>query len=194
MDNEQCREKVCVVCSKKASRKLSDADVETARLHVDNQFIIGTSDYPCGVCLNCHIALNKKAKGQDAKLNINQKYKPFRYLHSSDAECKCPICEIAKSCGLKQFKKSSKRGRPRTCEQQAPTIKVCSQCFQQVYQGCRHQCSSTSCRRDKVYNVEKHLRPGFLKMGPRTICQHWALVNDLFLSRHRKRYCSQLTI
>ena len=161
MDHEQCRQKVCVVCSKKASRTLSKADILAVKVHVDAQFTGETPDYPNGICTNCQIALNKKTDGHDVKLAINQEYKQFRFLRSSAEDCKCRICDIAKSCGLKQFANSKKkRGRPRTSQQPVPTaLKVCSRCFQEIYQGCRHQCSSQSCRRNKVYNIEELLTP-----------------------------------
>ena len=77
MDHEKCREKVCVVCSKKASRKLSKTLISAVKIHVDPQFNEKTPDYPTGICTSCQILLNKKNNGQDVELSINQKYKPF---------------------------------------------------------------------------------------------------------------------
>ena len=160
MDHEKCREKVCVVCSKKASRKLSKTLISAVKIHVDPQFNEKTPDYPTGICTSCQILLNKKNNGQDVELSINQKYKPFRFLRSSSAvSCTCPICEIAKSCGLKFANSKKKPGRPKTIQPAPTTLQVCSRCFHEIYRGSQHQCSNESYRRNKVYNLEHLITP-----------------------------------
>ena len=162
MDHEQCRKKVCVVCSKKASRTLSKTQINAVQVHVDAQFNDETLDYPTRICTNCHIALNKKNNGQDVKLTINQKYKPFHFLRSSSVNCKCPICDIAKASGVNfRFANSKKKpGRPKTIQNPVKTaLKVCSLCFHEIYRGSQHHCSSTSYRRNKVYNLEELMTP-----------------------------------
>ena len=162
MNHEQCRTKVCVVCSKKSTRIASKNDIISINTYIDEDFAADDPDYPRGICSVCQISLSKKKKGQDVKLHINQAYKTEqlqRFLRSVSV-CRCSICDIAKTNGLKCANSKRKAGRPPTKDRpvQQP-IKVCSLCFQQLYQGCRHQCSTDNHRRNKVYNLEKLMTP-----------------------------------
>ena len=65
LGHDRCRSKVCVVCYEKASRMLSNFEIEA----VDTFFIDGYKlthpDFPCGICTGCSIALSKKRKNVD---------------------------------------------------------------------------------------------------------------------------------
>ena len=162
MNHEKCRDKVCVVCSKKASRTLSKTEIVAIKVHVDAAFDKDSPEYPRGICTSCHIALGKKNNGHDVNLSTNQVYKQIRFLRSSFdvTNCKCSICNIAKSYGAKCANSKKKCGRPKSIQQPTqPAIKLCSVCFQELYQGCRHQCSSTNYRRNKVNNFEELMTP-----------------------------------
>ena len=162
MDHSKCRDKVCVVCSKKASRLVSKTEIDAIKTHVDGTYHLDWPEFPRGICTNCHIALNKKKNGQNVELLINQTYKKIRFLRSSDGKnCPCSICETPKSYGASCANLKRKRGRPTKTPptQHRTTVKVCSLCFQEIYPGCRHQCSATNYRRKKVYNVEELLTP-----------------------------------
>ena len=163
MDHEACRNKVCVVCAKKTTRIVSVSEIAAIKNFVDPDYNKDNPDYPLGICASCSVALAKKRNGKEAKLSVNQTYKSGqqkRLLRSNGLDCRCTICEIAKASGLCYQNPKKKRGRPKTKEQPLPTtVKVCSLCFQVVYQGCRHQCSSTNCRRKRVYNIEQLMTP-----------------------------------
>ena len=86
MDHSKCREKVCVVCSKKASRLVSKTEIDVIKTHVDGTYHVDCPEFPLGICTSCHIALNKKKNGQNVELLINQTYKNIRFLRSSDGK------------------------------------------------------------------------------------------------------------
>ena len=163
MDHDECRRKVCVVCSKKAKRNLTKTEINFVKAHVDAEFSKERPDYPCGICVTCQIAVNKKIKNQEVKVTVNQLYKsrpPRLLLRSQGLNCQCCICEIAKSNGIVIANSKKKRGRPKSKEQPVETtIKVCSLCLQSVYPGCRHKCSNRNYRRKKVHNMEELLTP-----------------------------------
>ena len=52
------RQKVCVICIKKATRvkKLCDTDVKLIRKFVNNTYNKNDPDYPCGLCTNCYVS------------------------------------------------------------------------------------------------------------------------------------------
>ena len=89
--------------------------------------------------------------------HISQEKK--RLLRSDGLICHCIICTVASSFGSEVANsKKKKRGRPKSESETTPnsdTIKVCSRCYENIYAGCRHQCSENSYQRKKVYNLEK---------------------------------------
>ena len=104
--------------------------------------------------------LNKKRNGNDVQLPINQTYKSGKksLLRSDGLIYHCIICTVARSFGAEVANSKKKRGRPKSESETTPkpaTIKVCSRCYENIYAGCRHQCSENSYRRKKVYNLEK---------------------------------------
>ena len=58
LEYDRWRSKVCVVCCEKASRMLSDLEIEP----VDKVLINGCKsihpDFPCRICIGCSIALS----------------------------------------------------------------------------------------------------------------------------------------
>ena len=125
------------------------------KTYVDAEFNRDDPDYPCGVYNGCYLLLNKKRNGNDVKLPINQTYKSGkkRLLRLDGLVCHCIICTVARSFGAEVTNIKKKRGRPN--HSKPATIKVCSRCYENIYAGCRHQCSENSYRRKKVYNLEK---------------------------------------
>ena len=75
MDHDACRNKVCIVCAKKATRTVSGSEIKAIKNFIDADFNVDSPDYPRGVCTSCSIALNKKNNGKETTLSINQTYK-----------------------------------------------------------------------------------------------------------------------
>ena len=158
--HEKYRRKVCVVCYSKATRELSANEIETVKTHIIDGFEISNSDFPCGVCVHCHITLSQKRKNAHFKLpDYNIDYEPNRPTQLRSLKiCTCRICEIATANGLQCKKAKGKRGRPsmNTATSTAQPFKVCSRCFARIYRGSNH--SSGSCihsRRGKLENISK---------------------------------------
>ena len=160
------RTKICVVCSRHASRKkpLSDADIKSIKEYVDNEFNPDNPDYPCALCNGCYLLLDKKRNGNDVVIKIDQEYKPdagiSKFLRSPGSNCNWSICEIVNSiCSTgninAQVAKKKKRGRPKdTSVPVAQTKKICNRCLSDIYRGCRHYCRSDRYRIKKVNNAE----------------------------------------
>ena len=65
--------KVCVVCSRKATRNsLSENDIREIVTFVDKDYDESDPAYPTGLCNGCHLLLNKKKK----RIRCNNTYKP----------------------------------------------------------------------------------------------------------------------
>ena len=122
--HEQSRKKVCIICSRKATRKfpLSETDVKSIKELVDDSFKRDDPDYPCGLCNGC----NKECNGHNVELPINQVYKSgggggaSRFLRSVGSSCSCSICEIGYSDANAIVSSKKKRGRPRTTNLTTP--------------------------------------------------------------------------
>ena len=163
--HEASRSKVCVICSRVATRKkaLSVNDIKSLKEFIDNGYNYHDPDYPTGICNGCYLLLNKKRNGHDVTIPINQTYKSecrLLFLRSSGPTCDCSICTIAHSSVHQILSSKKKRGRPKSTntDETTPTvkaIKVCITCFTKLYPGCRHHCSTTRYRDQKVSNIEK---------------------------------------
>ena len=157
MDHDKCREKVCVVCIRKASRNLSEKDIELVKIYVCGEYEVTDPDFPCGLCNGRYLLLRKKSLSSETVLPITQ-FKPdrSRLLRSSD-KCHCTICDVAKSNINKPKKLKKKKGRPKKdeskMEKKSNSIKVCKVCFTEIYQGCRHQCSQYRYREKKLNHI-----------------------------------------
>ena len=76
-EHEKNRKRLCVVCSRLANRKkpLSMADINAIKEYVDNDFNPDNPDYPCALCNDCYLLLNKKRNGHNVVIKIEQRYK-----------------------------------------------------------------------------------------------------------------------
>ena len=76
-DHNECTKKVCVICTKKATRTrpFSSTDITSLKTHVGAEFNHDDPDYPCGICNGCYLLLDKKRNGDDVQLPVNQTYK-----------------------------------------------------------------------------------------------------------------------
>ena len=160
-DHNECRKKVCVICTKKATRTrpLSSTDLTSLKTYISAEFNHDDPDYPCGICNGCYLLRDKKRNGNDVQLPVNQTYKSGKKcLRSDGLICHCIICTVASSFGAKVANSKKKCGYPKSESETIPqpaTIKVCSHCYENIYAGCRHKCSENSYQRKKVYNLEK---------------------------------------
>ena len=120
--HEKCRGRVCVVCYSKAStykstahRGLSENEIATIQEFIIDGYEATNPDFPCGVCVDCHLLLAKKHKDPEFQLpprEIDYEPKNRPTALRSLQVCCCRICEIAKSNGLKCLFNKPKRGRP----------------------------------------------------------------------------------
>lgn len=166
-EHERCRIKVCVVCYEKASRVLSESQIETIQHYVIDGYSSTDPDFPCGVCTGCSIALFKKRKDPEFLLPIiNVSYDPGRKLGLRSIDvCSCRICVVAKQNGLSALqssRKKRKRGRP-TSNTVPEHIKICSNCFTIISQGSDHTAAMCrSSKRTKVSNLLEITSPNTL--------------------------------
>ena len=103
LGHDRYRSKVCVVCYEKASRMLSDLEIETVDKFLIDGYKSMHPDFPCGICTCCSIALSKKCKDVDFKKKKNfeipvlDSYDPERKVGlQSVGTCSCRICTVAK--------------------------------------------------------------------------------------------------
>ena len=147
--HQSCRRKVCVICSRKATRKfnLSQTDVKSVKNFVDKDYNYDDPEYPTGISNGCYLLLNKKRNGHNIIIPINQTYKSAnipKFLRSVGSSCQCSICNIAHSNINEIIASKKKRGRPKstnpnkTNPEPGTTVKVCATCFTKIYPGCRH--------------------------------------------------------
>lgn len=158
--HNQCRNRVCVCCYRKADRPLSEKNIVCIRLHLIEGYNVDDPDFPNGICSGCHLELFKKDKNDEhcLKILVND-YDPKRERGlRSAAHCECRICEVAKMPGITyQRMLKKKRGRPKEGDEVTPskTHKVCSNCFEHIYRGSSHTAANCkNSRRSKVYNIE----------------------------------------
>ena len=163
--HDRCCSKVCVVCYEKASRILSDLEIET----VDKFLIDGQKsthpDFPCGIF---SIALPKKRKDVNFEIPVLESYDLERKvgLHSVGA-CLCRICTVAKRNGLSVLqlsRKKDKRGRQTSKPVTTSHIKNCSNCFSTIAEGSNDtvvQCKNS--KRTKVENLVNISSPSTLQ-------------------------------
>ena len=120
-------------------------------------------DFPNALCTDFHFEMNKKINDNGYHLAPKvDDYDPgkSKYLRPS-SDCNCKICTIAKMTGLAyQWMVKKKKGRPVVAEKMTPMCyKICSNCFQQIFQRSNHSESKCRiCRQNKVSRIEDWLR------------------------------------
>ena len=157
MDHLKAREKVCIVCYHKASRHLSNAEVEAVQNIIMENYNVANPDLPCGICNSCHEILNEHSHGNMKRsLPISDNYHPgTRILTRGQPNCPCRICEVAKSNGLAVKKK--KRGRPSLARPPIRKFKLCPSCFSQVYKGSCHSEAKCQSQKHRLENISHNI-------------------------------------
>ena len=89
LQHEECRDRVCVCCYRKASRSLSTAEVVDIQNYLIEGYDINHADFPKGICTGCSIALAKKRNEPDYNPVKGEDYDPKRVrgLRSSSVCC-----------------------------------------------------------------------------------------------------------
>lgn len=102
MDHFEAREKVCVICYRKASRLLSSTDIEAVQNVVIENYNPDNPNYPCGICSPCHAILTEHRLGDiHRSLPVVTDYNPgMRILTRGQSVCSCRICTVAKANGV----------------------------------------------------------------------------------------------
>ena len=141
LDHNECREKVCVICIRKASRILSETEAEFIQNHLRENYKLNDPDFPCGLCAGCRIKLYAKMKDTSLTIPV-ESFIPDRSIQLRSAECQCLICVVA-TADFNQTKKQKKRkGRPTAINTPVQrVVKKCSICWSDIYPGCRHKCN-----------------------------------------------------
>ena len=160
MDHDRCREKVCVVCVRKATRGLSERDIELIKAHARPEYEATDPLFPSGLCNGCYMLLRKKEKNPEVSLSVTPFVPDCTMKLRSMENCPCSICSVAKAtCLFNQTRNmKKKRGRPMLSSSTSTpksVIKICTLCLTEVYQGCRHQCSQQRHREKKLDNLQK---------------------------------------
>ena len=159
--HEECRRRVCIVCYGKASRNLSENEISTVQDSIIDGFSVDNSNFPCAVCVKCHVMLAKKYKNPEFSLPWRDiDYEPKRPTALRSIErCTCRICNVARTGGLHyRMTMMKKRGRPPATEAATPRVvyKVCGNCMAKIYRGSNHTAQSCkSSRRAKIDNIEE---------------------------------------
>ena len=158
-DHDSCRRKVCIICLRKATRDkdLSETDIKSIRAYVNPSYNVSDPDYPCGLCNGCYLYLNKKGNGADIVLPIKEFIPDLTPQLRSSLSCNCSICMVARSDFNLSKKLKKKKGRPKQNQEKSTLniLKLCSTCFTEIYQRCRHQCSKNRYRHKKLNNLEE---------------------------------------
>ena len=93
------REKVCVVCYRKAKRKMNDREVNAVKDFLIEGYEFDNLDFPSGICNGCHLLLEKRRADENTVLPQVDSYDPERpkILRNSISPCSCIICAVARS-------------------------------------------------------------------------------------------------
>lgn len=160
LDHERCRLKVCVLCYRKGSRKLSATDIAAINEFVIDGYDVNNPDFPASLCNGCYLLLSKRRNGHDIDLPCFDDYDPQRPRDlRSEVSCSCKICKIAKVDKREATKLKKKPGRPSSSDTDGPSstlrrnIKICSQCFTIIHRGCVHNSNSCASLKNKVKNA-----------------------------------------
>ena len=63
--HQECCGRVYIVCFRKSSRSLSDAEIEVIKEYLIEGYKVDNPDLPSGICVGCSVALSKKWKDND---------------------------------------------------------------------------------------------------------------------------------
>lgn len=154
--HESARHRVCVLCYRKGSRKLSPNDISFISDNIIQDYSPNNPDFPAAICNGCYLLLSKKRNGQEVRLPEVDSYDPRRQMTLRSKACECRICEIAHAELQAAVKLKKKPGRPVVVKDtiKAESFKICSNCFSKIYRGCSHSKQVCSSRRSKVYHLE----------------------------------------
>ena len=142
-----CREKVCVVCYRKARRKINDREVRPVQDFSIEGYRNDDLDFLPSICDGCHLLLEKKNIKEDTVLPQVDSYDPERPTFLRNSKCLCKICAVAKSTINTSPSKKKKADCPKTktTPDNASCLVVCSKCFSRIGKGYSHNC--TRCRK-----------------------------------------------
>lgn len=155
--HDENRNRVCVICYRKGSRKLSSTDINAIQDYVIDGYSPENSNFPKAMCNGCFFILNKKRNGIDVNLPMCDNYDPDRpIILRSSIQCSCRICCVARA-DLNEAKNMKKKPGRRPSQQAnintESSFKVCGLCFAKLYRGCSHSNESCRSKRQKISNI-----------------------------------------
>ena len=136
----ECRGRACDCCYQKRDWTISSKEIQCIDSYLIEGYTVGDRDICNTLCTDCHIKLTNKINSGHHLVPKVDDYDPGRlkYLQSS-LDCECRICTVAKMTGLAYQQIVKKKVRPAApYKSTSKCYKVCSNCFQQVYQGSNH--------------------------------------------------------
>lgn len=181
-DHERCRYKVCVVCYRKGNRKLSSTDISTINDHVIEGYDIGNPDFPASLCNGCYLILSKRRNGhENIEIPFVDDYDPLRPTDlRSKQSCSCRICNVAKlnmQDAVKLKKKSGRPSDPNSNTRNCKKIKICSQCFAQIYSGCSHNPNSCASKSRVLKNLSNLINSSPTSEHVRVVKEHSSTIS-----------------
>lgn len=144
-NHEESRRSVCVLCFTKTSNSRKfNITYKTAISNILSDFLLKEEHYPCALCSNCRIKIDKKIyitvpDYTDKNLEKNE---------SENSCCDCDICVISRSKPYSSSFKKPKPGRPRITSPKK-RLSVCSKCMCVLNKGKPHVCTV----RAKINNI-----------------------------------------
>ena len=100
-NHTQNRRRVCILCMKKATDKISDLVLERIHTHVSELRHYDPCDrqFPRAICGTCRIILAKIEKGNIDSSNLPEIINYKSIIHNcidNSNKCKCLICQVAR--------------------------------------------------------------------------------------------------
>ena len=156
------RLKVCIGCMRKGKRALSSECIKLVKKHVLPSFDSEDQRFPSAICNSCYLMIKKAEKGgtvkfPDVERQVNEpETEPLQLRSAASERCTCKICSIATCNGQAAINMKRKVGvKPLNAKTPVEkAVKVCSNCFAEIYRGCNHSQTDCASKRKKVENLK----------------------------------------
>lgn len=150
--HEQNRNKVCLLCCRKANTKkrnmtLTDQDISRIKQFVQPDFDRNNPKFPNALCGTCRCKLTRKTKSPELEI---PKLKDFNSMIEitpatrSNLPCNCYICNIGRDKGFSKL------------PVKVNNILICTLCIGVINKGMKHVCTEANAA-DNVINLMSDL-------------------------------------
>ncbi len=147
--HDENRIKVCVICWRKGSCRISRHQEGLIRRFVLENFDPLLTFFPNGICTTCKTVLLAFGRGDFRRtLPITDSFDAnLPYGFRSMKNCCCRICMIARNLRTSRNRALAGRSSHRN------RSKVCPRCLSSIYRGCRHSLTKCQGRKTLVHNI-----------------------------------------